>query len=141
MAISAAKRRVYTRKWYRKNSARVNAYHRRWWKKNKAKLNARARARYAANKERARAQYRKHYRKAVLAGKRHGRGYPAPTRPMPKRCECCGRKPRTLALDHEHAAKRFRGWLCSQCNVGIGMLGDSVAGVRKALRYLRRRRG
>ena len=61
------------------------------------------------------------------------------TRPCPAECELCGKPPgaRALALDHCHVSGRFRGWLCGKCNTGIGMLGDTVAGLRAALRYLR----
>ena len=69
-------------------------------------------------------------------------GIPEPTRPEPATCECCG-KPQTarlrgLSADHCHESKRFRGWLCNNCNGGIGMLGDSIEGVQRALDYLRR---
>jgi hypothetical protein len=65
--------------------------------------------------------------------------WPAPTRPEPSRCECCGNPPhgkQSLHLDHDHAANTFRGWLCMNCNHGIGKLGDDYDGVLRALRYL-----
>lgn len=58
--------------------------------------------------------------------------------PKPKnsKCECCG-KVANLHCDHSHSkSKKFRGWLCSKCNVGIGNLGDNVVGLKRALRYL-----
>jgi hypothetical protein len=67
------------------------------------------------------------------------RGLPAPTRPMPSVCECCGRYPNgkgTLHLDHDHVSNKFRGWLCSSCNTAIGKLGDTVVGVSRAVTYL-----
>tara|TARA_R100000742_G_C4257386_1_gene75248 strand:+ start:391 stop:546 length:156 start_codon:yes stop_codon:yes gene_type:complete len=30
----------------------------------------------------------------------------------------------------------YRGWLCSNCNTGIGKLGDNIEGVQKAVDYL-----
>jgi hypothetical protein len=67
-------------------------------------------------------------------------GYPEPTRPCPDVCECCsgpftGKK--GPHLDHDHQTGRFRGWLCSRCNLGIGALGDTESGVSNALKYLR----
>lgn len=62
-----------------------------------------------------------------------------PTRPCPKRCECCQGRPTgkgQLHADHDHATKKFRGWICSKCNLGIGSLGDTIAGLRRAIRYL-----
>ena len=56
--------------------------------------------------------------------------------PKPDRCECCGEETDTFHLDHCHATGSFRGWLCVNCNVGIGRLGDNAVGVKKALDYL-----
>jgi len=42
-------------------------------------------------------------------------------------------------LDHCHTTQEFRGWLCSDCNVAIGKLGDDTQGVLKALDYLERK--
>ena len=53
-------------------------------------------------------------------------------------CECCGRVSK-LFLDHTHGSDEFRGWICRECNSGIGLMGDSVEGVRKALTYLETR--
>ena len=51
-------------------------------------------------------------------------------------CECCGRIDK-LQLDHAHGGSReWRGWLCRNCNIGLGHLGDSTEGVLKALAYL-----
>jgi hypothetical protein len=57
------------------------------------------------------------------------------------RCACCGTdKPRgrNWHVDHDHKTKVVRGILCSLCNAGIGSLGDDIAGVERALDYLRR---
>jgi len=69
------------------------------------------------------------------------KGQPEPTRKCPKRCECCGGKPNgigRLHLDHDHATGKFRGWICYSCNMGIGLLGDTLDSLRKAVNYLRR---
>ena len=58
--------------------------------------------------------------------------------PMPPTgtpCDCCGRADK-LNLDHAHTSHKWRGFLCRQCNIGIGNLGDSVEGVSNALAYL-----
>jgi hypothetical protein len=36
------------------------------------------------------------------------------------------------------STEKVRGLLCSECNAGLGLLGDSIEGVQKALEYLRR---
>jgi hypothetical protein len=67
-------------------------------------------------------------------------------RPMPQFCECCGKKPgetsrsrlTKLVLDHDPSTKQFRGWLCEDCNLAIGCLGDNIEGLNRALEYLKR---
>ena len=63
---------------------------------------------------------------------------PAPTRPMPERCECCNRKAsgKRLAVDHDHETGEFRGWLCNACNTGLGLLGDKKENLESAVKYL-----
>ena len=67
-------------------------------------------------------------------------GVPPATRPMPDNCECCGRPQgvKKFHRDHDHKTGKFRGWLCTQCNLGIGKLGDDVAGLEVAIEYLKR---
>jgi hypothetical protein len=57
--------------------------------------------------------------------------------PKPNKCECCNRITSKLCLDHCHDTLQFRGWICHQCNRGIGQLGDNIAGLEMAMRYLR----
>ena len=87
--------------------------------------------------------YKGHAKRVAKPGKKKPRVVlPKPTRPRPTLCECCGTVPRgavkALALDHNHVTGEFRGWLCSFCNLAIGMLGDNVAGLKKAIDYLQR---
>tara|TARA_Y100000114_G_C11690752_1_gene293430 strand:+ start:302 stop:787 length:486 start_codon:yes stop_codon:yes gene_type:complete len=68
--------------------------------------------------------------------------------PKTEQCECCGITVKRLSerkkysnsgmlqLDHEHETGEFRGWICFQCNQGIGKLGDNLEGVVKAVWYL-----
>ena len=62
------------------------------------------------------------------------------TRPCPNACESCGHPPRGttdgLVLDHDHTTGAFRGWLCRNCNIGLGMLGDTREAVMALLAYL-----
>ena len=60
--------------------------------------------------------------------------YPKPPSDTP--CDCCGKPMKTPQLDHIHSEGKFRGWLCPACNRGIGGLGDTLEGVRKAEKYL-----
>lgn len=54
-------------------------------------------------------------------------------------CECCG-KPvyRNWQLDHCHDTGEFRGFLCKQCNTGLGNLGDNLSSILLAVEYLKR---
>jgi hypothetical protein len=47
-----------------------------------------------------------------------------------------GRSRRYFAVDHCHVTGRIRGLLCTTCNAGLGMLGDSIEGLQRALNYL-----
>lgn len=60
--------------------------------------------------------------------------------PKPDVCSCCGNpvKPGKWCLDHCHDTNTFRGWICNDCNVGLGKLGDDISGVEKALEYLKK---
>jgi len=52
--------------------------------------------------------------------------------------DCCGDVFDKLVLDHCHESEVFRGWLCDRCNRGIGVLGDTLESLEKALKYLRK---
>ena len=56
--------------------------------------------------------------------------------PKPKLCECCSVDPKKFVMDHCHSTETFRGWLCDHCNLAIGLLGDDIKGVYKAVKYL-----
>lgn len=53
-------------------------------------------------------------------------------------CEICGVIPsyRKLAVDHCHASNTFRGLLCSNCNLGIGLFKDDINNLQNAICYL-----
>jgi hypothetical protein len=106
------------------------ASHRKWRHANPEKNRTNARKWTQANPEKKRANSRK------------WRRLPEATRPAPMLCEVCGGPPKghnsVLSLDHDHATGAFRGWLCNKCNVGIGALGDTLAGALRAVEYLKR---
>ena len=43
---------------------------------------------------------------------------------------------RRMNIDHCHETNQVRGILCSSCNTGLGHLGDNIAGLQRALKYL-----
>lgn len=65
----------------------------------------------------------------------------APPKPMkPTPCDCCGNiiAPQNIQFDHDHVTNMFRGWLCKECNTGLGKLGDNIEGLEKGIAYLKR---
>lgn len=80
------------------------------------------------------------------ASRRRTGGDPATTtRSMPASCEACGGAPtrfrggsERLAWDHDHATGRFRGWLCSNCNTALGLLGESQVRLKALSKYLKK---
>lgn len=102
------------------------------------------------------ATQRKRKKQNVVAVMKHQRLYPEkrraawwvkrgatpPTRPRPQHCECCGNIPtgktKIIFFDHCHKKKHFRGWLCRECNLGLGMFKDSIERLQRAIKYLRK---
>lgn len=104
-----------------------------WAQRNPGEAARRSREWVAANRDRSRA--------IQLRAKRKAMRIPDAPYPKPECCENCGRKPfgiNQMHLDHDHVTGKFRGWLCGSCNRGIGMLGDDIAGVERAIAYLKR---
>ena len=60
-------------------------------------------------------------------------------------CAICGgsalREGHSLSVDHDHETNGVRGLLCSNCNQGLGLLGDSPQRLRAAADYLEKSRG
>ncbi len=42
----------------------------------------------------------------------------------------------TLEIDYDQNKGKVRGLLCKKCNLGIGMFGEDVENINKAIRYL-----
>ena len=56
--------------------------------------------------------------------------------PTDSKCYNCRKVTKRLNLDHDYKTGHFRGYLCGECNTGIGKLGDNKAGLIRALKYL-----
>jgi len=54
----------------------------------------------------------------------------------PKKCDCCQEITENFVPDHNHETGNFRGWLCRNCNQGIGKLGDNLEGLLRAVSYI-----
>lgn len=121
------KRSEYARDWYQRNRERVLERQRKYQSNNRAKL-----------AERQRKYYHRNSKKKNSTLVRNRLKLPTPTRECPEFCEICGDLPqyRSMALDHCHKTNKFRGWLCGRCNGGLGLLGDNLESLRRAVKYL-----
>lgn len=63
-------------------------------------------------------------------------------RPQPDQCDICAAPAsqfkKRLSYDHDHATGKFRGWLCVNCNIGLGNAKDSVEILLKMIVYLKK---
>jgi hypothetical protein len=57
-------------------------------------------------------------------------------RPKPEVCDICARGG-TIVFDHDHNASTFRGWLCFNCNVVLGLVNDDITILEKMVVYLK----
>ncbi len=89
--------------------------------------------------QRANPGYRERYY-AKLRAKRE-----AEIGPVPRGCEICGEcfgdgvHHEGPHWDHNHSTGAGRGWLCRNCNSGLGSLGDNPRILERAAEYLRKR--
>jgi hypothetical protein len=66
-------------------------------------------------------------KRAVLESKSH---------PKPNSCQMCGSNHLKIVLDHNYKTGGFRGWICTECNTGLGKIGDDIPSVWNAIKYL-----
>lgn len=61
-------------------------------------------------------------------------------------CKICRREITTVTMDghtrlpsvdHDHKTGKVRGLLCSRCNVALGMLGEDIPTMQRALKYVK----
>ena len=52
------------------------------------------------------------------------------------KCAICEVETIALCVDHDHDNGNIRGLLCQNCNIGIGLLGDTLQRVERAYVYM-----
>lgn len=90
-----------------------------------------------------RISYGRDYRKDWCLRRTYGitlADYDEIVRSQNRLCALCGKPPidGLLRVDHCHDTGKIRGLVCHKCNGGIGLLGDDLESVRKAVAYLER---
>jgi hypothetical protein len=116
---------------------------------------------YQANKERAQAYSAKHRNKFPDGNRRYFRNhhlvktygitieqYEVIYKEQRGVCAICGSLPdlpkhgvARLVVDHDHATGKIRGLLCNNCNSGLGIIGDTIEHLERALAYLKQHEG
>ena len=51
-------------------------------------------------------------------------------------CACCGVKDKKIVLDHCHVTKKFRDWICQNCNSVMGLVKEKIETLEKIKQYL-----
>ena len=160
-----AKRDAYQRAYRERHREELNAKAAQYRESHRKELAAASRAWHAANRERASARsrrYREEHAEELRAKKREYHATHRKESAASKRlatfgvtqqqydamlalhdggCWICGgvnKSGRDLAVDHCHRTGIVRGLLCSNCNSGIGKIGDTAAAVQRAADYLAR---
>jgi hypothetical protein len=119
------------RRWRKAHPEKHKAVYKNWAKKNHERLLAYKRAWYKKTKP---------VRKHTLRAWRLARIDAKATHPRPLNCEACGipvaQLEKALCFDHVHATGVFRGWLCSPCNLALGLVNDSRDRLQLLMNYL-----
>jgi hypothetical protein len=156
-----AQRVAYMRRYREKNRKKLRpirqAESRRYWLENKETILAKRKQK--PRTEQARVLGRAHSKawrernpeKAKEVARRYGLKNPARSwkrtqrlqeamagRPRPKTCEVCDGKRGRIAFDHCHKSGAFRGWICGDCNLVLGLVNDDPDRLRKLILYLER---
>ena len=52
------------------------------------------------------------------------------------KCDICTEEIKSLHVDHCHTSGKIRGYLCGNCNKGLGLFRDSINSLTTAIGYL-----
>lgn len=148
MTYSANPASVRSRAWRAANPEKSNALRLRYREKNREYLRQKQAERAEANREGETARVKewqrvnadKHAAYQQQRGQEEADALEQKAgRPRPDVCDCCeqpNKKGKRLAFDHCHANGHFRGWLCDNCNLTLGLVKDSPTLLTKLAHYL-----
>jgi hypothetical protein len=153
--------REYKKQYRLKNKEKIAAKHKAYCEKNKEQISAKNKEWRDANKDKIK-QYREENRDYLNAQSRkwkdankdkvkesstkrlYGISLVEYNKHMASsdECEICGIHKDdvvnvSLGYDHCHDTMEFRGVLCNKCNRALGLMGDTIESVEKALNYLK----
>lgn len=115
--------------WSKENPEKRRATARKWHRENRELSREKSRKWRTENSEKAREVGRKSHFKTK---------YGIDVNAVLDNCEVCGSGGR-IGVDHNHETGLVRGFLCTGCNVAIGMVKDDPARLEKLALYLRER--
>ncbi len=130
----------YYRQYRLANAEKVRARAAAYYQANREKKKAYARAYYAEHKEEYRDREHANPRtpEQKLAARRRAHGIADATGERKSgECAICHEFTDPLNCDHDHTTGLTRGWLCPNCNRGLGMFRDSPERLEAAAQYLR----
>lgn len=110
------------------NKEKIRQQQQAWKKKNQDKV---IKARKKFNSTEKSRIYRKRYKEKYSdklaidrARQKHHKLMKLASRPKPKECEVC-KKTGSVCFDHDHKTGKFRGWICRECNLALGLVKDN----------------
>lgn len=138
---SREKQNAYYREYQQRPKRK--AYKAAWNAANREKIAARQRADRRANPQKYRDYFRNHH--LVKSYGITQAEYEQIYKDQSGLCAICGGLPdivkhgySRLVVDHCHKTGKVRGLLCNNCNSGMGIIGDTIEHLERALAYLRK---
>ena len=158
MARDQTKQREYHKAWRARpeNVEKIRAWNKRGRERDPEKVRERNKKWYAAHAEELRQKRKAYYAKrkqdvywTCLEDRHavHRDELAALFAAQDGRCAICreelslsvaevGKKTMRACLDHDHSTGQIRGWLCTDCNRGLGGFRDERSALLRALEYL-----
>ncbi len=147
------KNRIHIQQWRKENPEKQKILRRRTYLNNKEKDNARSKMWAKNNTEKCRKmadRWRKENPEKVeiIHHKRRLQKYGIDDlifnellNQQNGKCAICKKdlpNKKSLHIDHDHKSNKVRGLLCSSCNLGLGLMNDSVELLSSAITYLKK---
>lgn len=128
-----ATRRAEAKRRYARNPEKDNQKYLRWASTHQKHLKEYRHGRYWKDPEKFRMETKAIHHKLWGLPKQSPIPYP-----IDGGCQICGgkNKDKKLFRDHCHKLKKDRGWLCRQCNIGLGHFRDNPNFLNAAIKYL-----